>query len=268
MRNVWRAPGCAAALLGAALLSWAQPPAPGAVNFVEGSVSLAGKPLGTAISDTTRVAPGNVLETAQGRAEVLLTPGVFVRLGENSALKLVAASAAATRIELLRGQALVEVIRLDRQNRLEVVDKQAYARPLREGLYLFNAEQPAIAVYQGKVRVDDDQRHASLGSGQELLVNGSSGLKAQKFDVSRKDALYEWSGQRAAYVAGASESTVYGLLAFELGASHNDGWYWNPWFHSWAFIPQQHYRASPFGYGYYPPDMQHNYQPLFSAFRR
>src|SRR5271154_499114 len=50
----------------------------------------------------------SVLRTEAGRAEVLLTPGVFLRLGENSAIKMIDNRLSDTRVELLKGTAMVE----------------------------------------------------------------------------------------------------------------------------------------------------------------
>ena len=49
-----------------------------------------------------------VLRTGQGRAEVLLTPGVFLRIGENSAIKLLDNRLVSTRVEILSGTVIVE----------------------------------------------------------------------------------------------------------------------------------------------------------------
>ncbi len=77
-----------------------------------------------------------MLETGQGRAEVLLTPGVFLRVGDNSAVRLISPGLADTRVEVLRGQAIVEVAELFKDNNLSVLmdgasTRLAKARPVR-----------------------------------------------------------------------------------------------------------------------------------------
>ena len=34
---------------------------------------------------------------------------------------------------------------------------------------------------------------------------------------------------------------------------YGTGWYWDPWFDSWAFIPGFGFMYSPFGFGFYSP---------------
>lgn len=239
----------------------------GAINCVEGNVTVDGRPAVADGSQAAVVVPGHVLQTGQGRAEILLTPGAFLRVAANSAVRMKAASDTSAQIELVRGEALLEATRVGGRNAIDVVDQGADARPQQPGLYLFNATQPAIVVYDGKVRVDDDRRVVSYGAGKELLLDAKSGLKPQKFDRSETDDIYAWSKQRADYDAQASENTVEALQAFQPLSEHDGGWHWNPWLETWAFVPSAHYQISPFGYGFYPLGMPFSRIPVFADFR-
>lgn len=262
--------GYAFALLSAcAMVLFAQdaPPLAGTVNYVEGHVTVDGQALPTNTATASQVAPGHQLQTDQGRAEILLTPGVFLRVAETSTVKMELSSEKAAKVELVRGEALVEVDQVDTGSRIDVIDHGADARLDRPGIYLFNAAEPAIAVYRGKMRVEDDRRVFSLGSGEQLLFGGNAALKPRKFEPTETDAIYEWSLRRADREAQASEWTAEGLLALSGASRYNAGWYWNPWFKSWAFIPATGYRQTPFGYGYYAPNTPHYHTPIFGDFR-
>src|SRR5579872_3495888 len=88
---------------------WAANPAqPGTVNYVEGQVSLNGQALTSKAVGSAEVQTGGVLETIQGKAEMLLTPGVFLRLGDDSAVRMDSPGLTNTRVSLLRGKAMVE----------------------------------------------------------------------------------------------------------------------------------------------------------------
>src|SRR3569833_4600137 len=52
---------------------------PGTLNYVEGRVTLDGRPV--AAGTSVLVQPGQTLATADGFVEVLLTPGAFLRVG-------------------------------------------------------------------------------------------------------------------------------------------------------------------------------------------
>src|ERR1700691_28951 len=56
-------------------------PQPGTVNYVEGQVNLDGQSIAEKAIGSTVVGPGHLLQTGSGKVEMLLTPGVFVRLG-------------------------------------------------------------------------------------------------------------------------------------------------------------------------------------------
>ena len=60
----------------------------GIVYFFEGSVYLGDQVLQPHPGKFSSVPPGAELRTAEGRAEVLLTPGVFVSIGARSAIRM------------------------------------------------------------------------------------------------------------------------------------------------------------------------------------
>src|SRR5262249_53665388 len=131
--------------------------APGIVNFAQGKVALNGQPVvpetGAAV-----LSPGQTLQTEDGRAELLLSPGVYLRVGENSAVKMDAVSDTAIKVEVVRGEAIAEVDRIDKTQRLDIIDNGADAHLDHDGIYLFDAAKPAVIVYEGRTRVEDDRR--------------------------------------------------------------------------------------------------------------
>src|SRR5690242_11182530 len=61
----------------------------GLIHYVEGRVLLDGKPVEVKITNFPEVKESMELRSEDGRAEVLLNPGVFLRLAENSAVRMV-----------------------------------------------------------------------------------------------------------------------------------------------------------------------------------
>src|ERR1700675_1627073 len=80
----------------------------GVIHFFEGAVYLGDQALESHLGKFPSVLPGTELRTAEGRAEVLLTPGVFLRLGERSTIRMVANDLADTQVELQTGSAIVD----------------------------------------------------------------------------------------------------------------------------------------------------------------
>ena len=90
---------------------------PGTLNYVEGQATLNGQPL-AAKSSGVELAQGQTLETRNGKVEVLLTPGVFLRVGDNSAVTMVSPGLEQTEVQVDRGTAEIEVDQLFKQNHL------------------------------------------------------------------------------------------------------------------------------------------------------
>jgi hypothetical protein len=250
----------------AASIVWAIPAAaassaiPGAVNYVEGQVAVAGQAVTSQSVGSVQMQPNQVLETGQGRAEILLTPGVFLRVGDNSAVRLVSPGLADTRVEVLRGHAIVEVAELFRDNNLWVMLNGASTRLDKQGLYAFNADSHLVQVFDGQATVEQGDRHRDLGKGRELALNGD--WKPTHFDPKSQavqDPLYGWSNLRSEYVAEASMQSAQNVFVGGGAYWYGPGWYWNPYWASYGFIPGDGIWYSPFGWPFYSPWLAYGY---------
>jgi hypothetical protein len=227
---------------------------PGTVNYVEGQVAVAGQPLTSRSLGTVQMGPNQLLETGQGRAEILLTPGVFLRVGNDSAVRLVSPDLANTRVEVLRGQAIVEVAELFKDNNLWVMMNGASTRLDQQGLYAFNANTQMVQVFDGKATVEQDDHHKDLNKGHELALNGN--WKVARFDTksqAAQDPLYAWSNLRSEYEAQASMQSARNIFVSGWPYWYGPGWYWNPYWDMYGFIPGDGIWFSPFGYPFYSP---------------
>ncbi len=226
--------------------------APGAVNYIEGQVSLNGNELTSKSIGSAEVGRNQVIETGQGKAEILLTPGVLLRLGDHSAVRMVSPELIDTQVELTKGRALVEVTQLFKNNRIMVQDNGSATTLEKDGIYGFNADQPRVRVFDGKAKVVSDDTSVELKKGKELNLNGP--LKAEKFDrkaVEKVDPLYQWSNLRSEYLAEASANAAQ-VVVMNRGW-YGPGWYWDPYGSMYSFLPGAGVLYSPFGYGYYSP---------------
>src|ERR1700689_2206203 len=85
---------------------WADTPArPGTINYVEGQAAMGGQSL-DAQSVGVEMGVGQSITTLDGKAEILLTPGVFLRLGPHSSATLIKASLTDTEVQLSQGHAM------------------------------------------------------------------------------------------------------------------------------------------------------------------
>src|ERR1700680_5108480 len=80
----------------------------GVIHYTEGKVSVDDKVFEQKTAEFAELKEKSVLKTEEGRAELLLTPGVFLRVGENSAVRMLSNHLSDTRVEVLNGEALIE----------------------------------------------------------------------------------------------------------------------------------------------------------------
>jgi len=226
---------------------------PGTVNYIEGQVSIDGATLPTQQDGSALLRAQQILDVGSGKAEVLLSPGAFLRVGNNSQVRMISPSLADPRIEVVRGEAMVEVDYKPKQARLEVMERGASAEILKEGLYKFDADEAKVEVIDGKASVQDNGQNKEIGKGKELTVTAGP-LKAVSFDRKAEDDLYRWSDVRASYLAQANESsarTVY--VNGGWGYAWGPGWFWNPYFATYSWLPGDGFFYSPFGYPFFSP---------------
>ena len=119
---------------------------PGMLNYVEGHANINGQEVTSKDVGMADVVQGQVLATATGKAEILLTPGVFLRLGDNSAVRFDSAGLTNTSVELLQGKALVEATDLKEQNHIRIADRGTVTTLEKNGLYQLNLPQELVLV--------------------------------------------------------------------------------------------------------------------------
>src|SRR5512143_2442912 len=106
----------------------------GMVNFVEGDVRIAGQPVKRDCAIFPDVKIGQTLSTQMGRAEVLLTPGVFLRLDQHTSFRMISNKLTDTQVEILSGSALIEASEILKNNRIAVKMGDAETLLLKTGL--------------------------------------------------------------------------------------------------------------------------------------
>ena len=235
----------------------AAPAIPGTINYIEGQVKLESRALTAKSAGSVQLEPNQTLTTAHGKAEILLTPGIFLRVGDSSTVRMISTDLTDTRAELLQGEAMVEATELLPGNHIAILDHGAVTTLQKNGVYDFKAAPAQVAVYDGKASVVMNDQQLTLKKGKETLLAGK--LKSQGFDRKAPDTLYAWSDLRSEYGAEASMGEARTLVVN--GGYWGPGWYWNPWWDMYSFIPGD-FLYSPFGFGFYPPGLV-GYAPFY-----
>ena len=251
----------------------------GVIQYVEGRAFLGDKPVEPKFGQFPDIKENQEFRTEDGRAEVLLTPGTFLRIGENSAIRMLSTQLTDTRVEVLSGSAVVESTEMPKDNAVQLVYKKDTISLQKQGLYRLDAEPARFAVYDGEAVVTDPSGQLTLHSGKRTNLGGV--LMAENFDrkPDNQDALYRWSDRRASYVAQANVASAsavsgngyggydngygytglgYGYAGLGSGLGFYNpnflgGWAYNPAFGMYTYLPYSGFGYSPFGYSYYSP---------------
>src|ERR1700690_403126 len=143
---------CAAILALAAISASAQPvisAKAGTGAKVEAKIYLGQQLVEESLTKFPDIKENGVVRTEEGRAEVLLTPGTVLHLGEKSSFRLITNRLIDTRLELLTGSAVVDAEQIAKDTNLTVVCKDGTIVLTRQGHYRLDAEPARIKVFAG-----------------------------------------------------------------------------------------------------------------------
>lgn len=226
---------------------------PGTVNYVQGQVTINGSPVTPVQNGSATLMAGQTLSVGTGKAEMLLTPGTFLRVGNGGEIRMVSSDLADPQVEVIHGEAMIEVDYKPKMARMDVMERGADTQLLKEGLYKFDAERGSVEVIDGKATVAENGHSKEIGKGKELMLANAS-LKAVSFNTKNEDDLYRWSSVRDSYLAQANYASAENLYADGgWGSGWGLGWYWNPYYGTYAWMPGDGYFWSPFGYPFFSP---------------
>jgi hypothetical protein len=228
----------------------------GMIHYTEGRVYLDDQRVEVKITEFPEWKERQVLKTVAGRAEILLTPGVFLRVAENSSLRMDSNKLWDVKIALLEGEALIEAGQVDKTSSLRITLADSVIDLNRAGLYRISATENRVRVYEGEVRVTAaGGTSLAVKEGREAELG--SALVATKFDAKQGDAFYRWASRRAETIAMANLSAARSSQdswSTVMGMQSADGlWRWNPIFGMFTYVPLGRSYVSPFRAVYFSP---------------
>lgn len=235
----------------------------GLVSYIEGRVLLGQEEVALKMGGRlTEMKPEQTLKTEEGRAEVLLTPGVILRVGENSSIKMIANRLEDTRVELTSGTAVVEATEIDKAHAVTLLVGEAAVGLRKMALVSLDA-QNGIRMYKGEAQVIAGGEAQILREGRQMPATGTFAMT--KFDKNETDPLYRWASRRSEMVAMANVASAKAMQRGFGGGSgmgmgyRQSGWMYNPYFGMFTYLPLSGMINSPFGFRYYSPSAVNRY---------
>ena len=247
----------------------------GGINAITGSatVNSRGDSDWQQLMVTDDLDSGDRVRTAyDGRVEILLNPGSYLRLGGNSEVELLDNSLANLEVRLLRGTAIVEATGADGlELNIGISTPHTRLAIVRQGLYRLNVvpeDATELIVRKGRVILSDS--HTKVKGGNKVVFSATnvSVAKLNKEEKKIEDGVDIWSKERGKSLAKAnshitdrmltSALTSYSGFNYPFSNRSLGVWFFNGRLNCYTFLPFYYGFGSPYGgsYGtsiYYAP---------------
>jgi uncharacterized membrane protein YgcG len=246
----------------------------GGINAITGQASVhsRGETDWQQLSITDDLDAGDRVRTANdGRVEILLNPGSYLRLGGDSEVELSNNSLENLEVRLLRGTAIVEATGADDLDlNINISTPHTKLAIVRQGLYWLNVvpeNATELIVRKGRVILSDS--HTKVKGGNKVVFNATNvsvaKLTKEEKKASESEEVDIWSKDRGKMLAKAN-SRINDRMVNSVSTFFND---WDPfsrrlgvWFYNrqascYTFLPFYTGWGSPYGsyntFLYYPP---------------
>jgi hypothetical protein len=138
---------------------------------------------------------GETLETTgESVAELLLLPNVFLRLDQNSAIRMEDTTVAGTRVTIQQGSVFYEAGKLDKDSHLLTNLQDCIIEFDGVGIFQVDAREGRLLVYNGKAIVTRRTRTVHANAGRAVALIGD--LTISRFDTKQLRTLLSWAAQR------------------------------------------------------------------------
>ncbi|MEK7723818.1 MAG: FecR domain-containing protein [Acidobacteriota bacterium] len=234
----------------------------GGVNYVSGKVAVEkdGKADGFLKKGDEIEVGDKVLSQTDGKVEILLNPGSYIRLAENSSFEFLSTSLDDLQLQVNKGSAIFEVI-ADKDFTVTIKMPNSKFYLISEGVFrvdvLENGEGK-ISVWKGKAQVGD--ANATIVKGGKSATQNATNVAIEKFDRDKKGEFDNWSRDRAKEIAKTNASLIQRQMRQSLLTSYNSNswnasngyglWVQDPFSRTFCFLPFGWGWRSPYGFGY------------------
>jgi hypothetical protein len=222
----------------------------GLVNYVDGQAT---------VTLHEQVPPGVPIQTGlQSYVEILLNPGSFLRLDENSTVVLDSVELTNIAVRVVSGTAIIETANIDKDSPIKVASGSLPVLIVSPGVYRFSDD--TASVLDGKLRTLDSS--VTVKKGQQVTQIGNHYEKSKIAASAVSDGLDGWSEQRSAELARANamayrDRSINGF--YQSGAyfpvwgfgPNSAAWIYSPSLSGFTFFPPRTYRSF-YGYSFVP----------------
>jgi uncharacterized membrane protein YgcG len=221
----------------------------GVVSIIDGDVTFKrGKSDWEPLIEGDELRSGDVVRTAEtGRVEILLNPGTYLRVAENSEFAFPDLATFRLTLSLLKGAAILEASVIDVS--IKFTTPEYMFTITRDGLYRFNTTadgRSEMMIRKGRVTVAG----AEIKEGKKVVIEHAPPA-IQAFDKKAEDDFDVWSKSRAKTIIASNKQLSNRRMKNSLGTGFmGNSWIYDPWSRSYTFLPGWGGFSSPYGFSY------------------
>jgi len=238
----------------------------GGINAITGEASVhsKGESDWQQLMITDDLNAGDRVKTAyDGRVEILLNPGSYLRVGGDSEVELSNNTLSNLEVRLLRGTAIVEATGADGlELNINISTPHTKLAIVRHGLYRLNVvpgDATELIVRKGRVILSDSH---TIKGGNKVVFSGSNvtvaKLTKEEKKVKENEEVDVWSKERAETLAKANRRINNRMLTSAFASvrdydsfSRRLGlWFLDPRLGCYTFLPFYYGWGSPYGTSY------------------
>jgi hypothetical protein len=207
-----------------------------------------------------KIETGKSVETGpSSHVELLLAPGAFLRLGENSSVVLEADTLKDTVVRIVSGDAVLECDVLDLQLSMRVVVGPRKVKIGSSGLYRFTSDTASVLDGALAIDLDDKGKGYRIGKGRQIKAGVDKYEESSFIRTTEPDDLERWSARRSYDLSSANFMAQYGdarpnFFLFQARIPNDAAWMFSPSLNGFTFIPRRRYDS------YY----KHTFVPLIA----
>jgi hypothetical protein len=238
----------------------------GGINAISGQADVypKGESEWQQLSITDDLDSGDRVRTANdGRVEILLNPGSYLRVGGDSEVELLNNALENLEVRLLRGTAIVEATGADGlELNINISTPHTKLAIVRQGLYRLNVipnDTTELIVRKGRVILSDDS-HTKVKGGNKVVFSATnvSVAKLTKEEKKDQEGIDNWSKGRAETLAKANHhindrminSAFATYRDWDPFSRSNGLWFFNSRAGCYTFLPFSYGWGSPYGSSY------------------
>ena len=200
-------------------------------------------------------AGGQLRTLENGRAELLLNPGSYLRLAESSLVRFVRTGYRKMKFEILQGEVIVESAAFNPAlHSLSISTPSGDFQVAAKGLYRLSLEpRLRVSVYKGALEwLGNGLKRRRLEAGRSYRVEATTS-RLHSGKLTRKDDLNQWSKERAQQLAQSNSRLSARLRRSaypSFGYQNRGGWVLGSRSQGFTFVPFDSKPKSPYGFRY------------------